>query len=110
MFSLVATGGMQPGDVVLQVGPAPVEGAMVLANEAANRLGDVPRATLNAARRALSSTDGAELVEAQLLGVRAGHAQAVILFAAGGAGAGLDPGAGVVLEAGLAGAQLGPPR
>jgi len=35
----VRTGGLAPGDAVLQVGPAPVEGTAVLANEAAARLG-----------------------------------------------------------------------
>ena len=34
----VVTGGLRPGDVVIQVGPAPIEGAAVLAREAADRL------------------------------------------------------------------------
>jgi hydrogenase expression/formation protein HypE len=36
--TFVATGGVRPGDVLLQVGLAPIEGAAVLAREAAERL------------------------------------------------------------------------
>jgi hydrogenase maturation factor len=49
----VRTGGLRPGDVVLQVGPAPVEGAAVLAAEAAGRLGGVAPELLARARAAL---------------------------------------------------------
>ena len=35
---VVATGGARPGDLVVQVGPAPIEGAAVLAHEATERL------------------------------------------------------------------------
>lgn len=46
----IRTGGVRPGDAVLQVGLAPVEGAAVLANEAAARLTAVPDALLKRAR------------------------------------------------------------
>lgn len=49
----VRTGGVRPGDVILQVGPAPVEGAAVLANEAADRLAGVDPALVAEARAAL---------------------------------------------------------
>lgn len=49
----VRTGGLRPGDLVLQVGPAPVEGAAVLAREAAARLGALPPVTLAEARGAI---------------------------------------------------------
>ena len=39
--AIVETAGLAPGDVVLQVRPVPIEGAAVLANEAAERLVDV---------------------------------------------------------------------
>lgn len=48
----VRTGGMRPGDAVLQIGPAPIEGAAVLANEAGDRLGQVPAAVMAEARAA----------------------------------------------------------
>lgn len=51
----VTTGGAEPGDVVLQIGLAPVEGAAVLAVEAAGeRLKDVPEATAAKARGAVT--------------------------------------------------------
>ncbi len=50
----VRTGGAQPGDEVLQVGLAPVEGAAVLATEARDRLGSVPLPTL---ARAVAAVD-----------------------------------------------------
>jgi hydrogenase maturation factor len=50
---VIRTGGAQPGDVIVQVGAAPVEGAAVLATEAAGRLGSVAPADLAAAARAL---------------------------------------------------------
>jgi hydrogenase maturation factor len=61
----VSTGGVRPGDVVIQVGPAPVEGAAVLASEAADRLGDVDAGVFEAARSALSDP-GISVVEAAL--------------------------------------------
>ncbi len=51
---VVATRGALPGDVVVQVGPAPVEGAAVLAREAGARLDVLGTAELDAARQALS--------------------------------------------------------
>lgn len=49
----VRTGGARPGDVVLQVGPVPIEGAAVLAVEAEARLGDVAPDLLARARAAI---------------------------------------------------------
>jgi hydrogenase maturation factor len=49
----VSSAGVRPGDVVLQVGEAPVEGAAVLAAEAGERLRDVEPALLERARRSL---------------------------------------------------------
>lgn len=51
--SFLRTGGVTAGDVVFQVGSAPVEGAAVLATEAAARLGAVDRALVARAREAL---------------------------------------------------------
>ena len=45
----VATGGARPGDVVAQVGAVPVEGAAVLAVEAAGRLAGMDDSTIRAA-------------------------------------------------------------
>ena len=61
----VKTGGARPGDVIVQVGVAPVEGAAVFAAEAPERLGGVDRDLLEAARRALE-TPGISVVEAAL--------------------------------------------
>jgi hypothetical protein len=67
---------MRAGDVVLQIGPAPVEGAAVLANEAAQRLGMVPPDLLELARQAIRDP-GICIVEPALLaadlGARALH-------------------------------------
>jgi hydrogenase expression/formation protein HypE len=49
----VATGGARPGDIVVQVGLAPIEGAAVLAVEAAERLGGCDPATVQAAADAI---------------------------------------------------------
>lgn len=49
----VPTGGVRPGDAMVQVGRAPVEGAAVLAVEAAGRLDGLGAAALAAARDAL---------------------------------------------------------
>ncbi len=46
------TAGVGPGDVILQIGPAPVEGAAVLAAEAAGRLAGVAPELLEQARNA----------------------------------------------------------
>jgi hydrogenase maturation factor len=62
---IVSTGGVRPGDAVVQVGPAPVEGAAVLAREAGGRLASVRRATRAAARRALDDP-GISVVEPAL--------------------------------------------
>jgi hydrogenase maturation factor len=49
----VPTGGVRPGHAVVQVGPAPVEGAAVLALEAAARLGALDASVREAAATAL---------------------------------------------------------
>jgi hydrogenase expression/formation protein HypE len=69
--SVVSTSGFGPGDVVLQVCPAPIEGAAVLAREAADRLQDVEAALLEAARKALDRP-GISVVEQALLAARLG--------------------------------------
>lgn len=73
---IVSSSGATPGDVVLQVGPVPVEGAAVLAVEAAGRLGVLDEDTLEAAAGA-SETPGISIVEAALsaadLGATAMH-------------------------------------
>jgi hydrogenase expression/formation protein HypE len=48
----VRTGGARPGDAVVQLGPAPVEGAAVLAAECAARLGGLGETLRRAAARA----------------------------------------------------------
>jgi len=68
---LVTTGGFSPGDVVVQVRPAPIEGAAVLAREALERLTAVPPAVLRAAREALEEP-GISVVEPALLATRLG--------------------------------------
>ena len=61
----VSSAGVRPGDVVLQVGEAPVEGAAVLAAEPRERLRDVEPALLAQARRALDEP-GISVVEPAL--------------------------------------------
>ena len=61
----VKTGGMQPGDVVMQIGAAPIEGAAVLAAEAAERLGALEAGLLREAREALTQP-GISVVAAAL--------------------------------------------
>jgi hydrogenase expression/formation protein HypE len=61
----IRTGGVREGDVILQVGPAPIEGAAVLAEEAQERLRAVAPATLAAARAALREP-GISVVESAL--------------------------------------------
>lgn len=62
----VRTGGAAPGDVIVQVGPVPIEGAAVLATEAAARLASVPGDLLARARRGLEDP-GISVVEPALL-------------------------------------------
>jgi hydrogenase expression/formation protein HypE len=72
----VRTGGVGPGDVVLQVGAAPVEGAAVLANEAAARLGGLDPELVARARGALEEPGisvVAPALRAAALGARALH-------------------------------------
>ena len=61
----VPTGGLSAGDAVVQVGPAPVEGAAVLAAEAASALRDLPEDIQRAAREAMREP-GISVVEAAL--------------------------------------------
>ena len=68
----VPTGGLRPGDAVVQIGPAPVEGAAVLAGALPpERLAMVSARTLEAARSALD-TPGISVVEPALSAARAG--------------------------------------
>jgi hydrogenase maturation factor len=62
----VSTGGAGPGDVLVQVGLVPVEGAAVLAVEAETDLGDLPAALLEAAVNAVDDP-GLSVVEPALL-------------------------------------------
>ena len=68
----VPTGGLRPGDAVVQIGPAPVEGAAVLAEVLPpERLASVCAETLEAARAALERP-GISVVEPALAAARAG--------------------------------------
>ena len=68
----VPTGGLRPGHAVVQIGPAPVEGAAVLADLLPpERLATLPESTLDAARAALN-TPGISVVEPALAAGRAG--------------------------------------
>ena len=67
----VRTGGVQPGDLVVQAGPAPVEGAAVLAGEARERLQDLDIATLARAAGALHDP-GISVVDPALLAAELG--------------------------------------
>jgi hydrogenase maturation factor len=62
----VSTGGVRPGDILIQVGLAPVEGAAVLAHEAADRLIGLDPAVVEAALHALDDP-GISIVESALL-------------------------------------------
>jgi len=62
----VTTGGARPGDIVVQVGPVPIEGTAVLATEALPRLTSLDERVLNAALRALDEP-GISIVDAALL-------------------------------------------
>lgn len=63
---IVPTGGVRPGDRIVQAGPAPVEGAAVLASEAAERLGDLDPQLVARAREALD-LPGISVVDAALV-------------------------------------------
>ena len=68
----VPTGGLRPGDAVVQIGPVPVEGAAVLAELLPpDRLATVGTPTLDAARAALD-VPGISVVEPALAATRAG--------------------------------------
>jgi len=68
---VVATGGARTGDVLVQVGTAPIEGAAVLARAAGARLDAVGPAALDAARQALRRP-GISVVEPALAAARLG--------------------------------------
>jgi hydrogenase maturation factor len=68
---VTSTGGFGPGDVVLQVRPAPIEGASVLAREAADRLEDVAPSVVQEAREALDRP-GISVVAPALLATELG--------------------------------------
>jgi hydrogenase expression/formation protein HypE len=67
----VSTAGIRPGDVIVQVGAAPVEGAAVLAVEAASRLHGVDPA-VTAAAAAGVEVPGISIVDAALDAARLG--------------------------------------
>ena len=62
---VITTGGARPGDVVVQIGAVPVEGAAVLATEAAASLGELEPALLHAAAGAVDDP-GINVVAAAL--------------------------------------------
>lgn len=68
---IVTTAGFGPGDVVLQVRPAPIEGAAVLSREAADRLTDLDPQVLADAQTALDRP-GISLVASALLAAELG--------------------------------------
>ncbi|MFP3883032.1 MAG: AIR synthase-related protein [Actinomycetota bacterium] len=67
----VSTGGAKPGDVLVQVGPAPVEGAAVLAVEAEATHGTLSGQSLDAAANA-ANAPGLSVVEPALLAAELG--------------------------------------
>jgi len=67
----VTTGGVRPREVLIQVGPAPIEGAAVLAREAADRLTGLDRGDLDKAMVALDDP-GISVVEPALLAAELG--------------------------------------
>jgi hydrogenase maturation factor len=67
----VPTGGAEPGDVIVQVGEAPIEGAAVLATEAAARLGSLPADLVARAREAVGNP-GISVVAPALLAAELG--------------------------------------
>lgn len=68
---VISTAGARPGDRVLQIGPVPVEGAAVLAAEAAQRLPGIDPATLRAAEKA-TEVPGISIVDAALAAAELG--------------------------------------
>jgi len=84
----VPTGGARPGDVVIQVGAAPVEGAAVLAVEAAARLQGVDPSVVAAAAAGIDQP-GISVVEAALAAAELG-ATALHDPTEGGIAAGLN--------------------
>jgi hydrogenase expression/formation protein HypE len=72
----IRTGGVKEGDLILQVGVAPIEGTAVLAREATSRLGAIASDKLAQARAALNNP-GISVVESALrataLGATAMH-------------------------------------
>lgn len=89
---IVPTGGMRAGDVVLQVGAAPIEGAAVLAGEAASALADLDPERVARARAGIDDP-GISVVEAAMHCVALG-ATALHDPTEGGLAAGLDELAG----------------
>lgn len=69
--AFIPTGGVLPGDAILQVGPAPVEAAAVLADAAGSSAAQISAETLGDARNAVSEP-GISVVEAALLCAEAG--------------------------------------
>jgi hydrogenase maturation factor len=67
----VASAGLRPGDVVVQVGPVPVEGAAVLAREAAGGFGALDATVLEAAGAAFERP-GISVIEPALLAAELG--------------------------------------
>jgi hydrogenase maturation factor len=67
----VATGGVRQGDVLLQVGPVPIEGAAVLSREAADRLAGLGPDVVKQALGALDHP-GISVVESALLAAELG--------------------------------------
>ena len=72
----IRTAGVEPGDVILQFGPAPVEGAAVLASEVCARLEALPAPLLRSAQDAIQEPGisvVAPALEAARLGAHALH-------------------------------------
>lgn len=67
----VTTSGARPGDVVVQIGAAPVEGAAVLAAECSSAVGDLDTSVVAAAALALDEP-GISVVEAALAAAELG--------------------------------------
>ena len=108
---VVSTAGARPGDVVVQVGPVPVEGAAVLASEAADRLGGLDPELRRAAAAAVDDP-GVSVVAAALLaadlGATAMHdptegglASGLHELAAAGVGVQVDPSTVLWFEPGV---------
>ena len=70
---IVSTAGIVPGDIVVQVGPAPIEGAAVLARAAVDRLAALDVTVLESARVAVDRP-GISVVGPALLAVDLGAA------------------------------------